>query len=72
MLARHAGTVCMAELATMLKVSQQTVYDVMNRQRDTGNAAALPRSGRPNVLTQRADEAVFARLSEGLQNISTR
>ena len=65
MLARHAGTVCMAELATMWKVSQQTVYDVMNRQRDTGSAAVLPRSGRPNVLTH-ADEAVFAGLSEEL------
>ena len=37
----------------------------MNRQRSTGSAAALPRSGRPNTMTD-VDKAVLAELSEEL------
>ena len=55
----------MKELARAWKISPQSLYDIINRQRLTGSAAALPRSGRPSVLTD-ADETVLAELSEEL------
>ena len=63
--ARHTGTPSMKELARAWKISPQSLYDIINRQRLTGSAAALPRSGRPSVLTD-ADETVLAELSEEL------
>ena len=49
----------------MWKISDKSVYAIINRQRDTGSAAALPRPGPPHVLTD-ADEVVLAELSEEL------
>ena len=63
--ARHAGTPSIKELAREWRISPQAIYDIINRQRLTGSAAALPRSGRPNTLTD-VDEAVLAELSEEL------
>ena len=63
--ARHTGTVSMKDLAREWKISPTCLYDLINRQRTTGSAAALPRSGRPNALTD-ADEALLAELSEEL------
>ena len=53
------------ELASVWKISPAAVYDIINRQHEAGSAAALPRSGRPNIMTD-ADEAVLNRLSEEL------
>ena len=53
------------ELASVWKISPTCLYDIINRQRETGSAAALPRLGPPNVLTD-DDESVLARLSEEL------
>jgi hypothetical protein len=61
---RHSGTVSIKDLARVWKISSQAVYNIINRQRSTGSAAALPRSGRPNMID--ADETVLARLSEEL------
>jgi len=55
----------MKEMARAWKISPKALYDIINRQRETGSAAALPRSGRPSVLTD-ADETVLAELSEEL------
>ena len=63
--ARHAGTVSMKDLAREWRISPRALYDLINRQRATGSAAALPRPGRPNILTV-ADEAVLSELSEEL------
>ena len=49
----------------MWKISDKSVYAIINRQRDTGSAAALPRPGPRKVLTD-ADESVLVRLSEEL------
>ncbi len=56
--ARHTGTVSRTELARTWKITTRALYNIVNRQRETGSAAALPRSGRPNVLTD-ADESVL-------------
>jgi len=48
----------MKELARAWKISPQSLYDIINRQRLTGSGAALLRSGRPSVLTD-ADETVL-------------
>jgi transposase len=69
--ARHTGTVRIKDLARTWKISPRALYDIINRQRETGSAAALPRSGRPNVLTD-ADESVLAWLSEELDGNYTR
>ena len=53
------------DLAGVCKISPRALYDIINRQHEAGSAAALPRSGRPNIMTD-ADEAVLARLSEEL------
>ena len=63
--ARHAGTPSIKELAREWRISPKTVYDIINRQRSTGSAAALPRSGPAHLLTD-ADEVVLAELSEEL------
>ena len=63
--ARYSGTVSMKDLAVTWKISPTCLYDIINRQRATGSAAALPRSGRPNILTD-ADEAMLSELSEEL------
>jgi transposase len=63
--ARHTGTPSMKEMARAWKISPKALYDIINRQRETGSAAALPRSGRPSVLTD-ADVTVLAELSEEL------
>ena len=63
--ARHTRTLSIKELASVWKISPTAVYDIINRQRETGSAAALPRPGPPKVLTD-ADESVLARLSEEL------
>ena len=63
--ARHTGTPSMKEMARAWKISPKALYDIINRQRETGSAAALPRSGRPSALTD-ADETVLAELSEEL------
>ena len=55
----------MKEMARAWKISPKALYDIINRQRETGSAAALPRSGRPSALTD-ADETVLAELSEEL------
>ena len=63
--ARITRTLSIKELASVWKISPTAVYDIINRQRETGSAAALPRPGPPKVLTD-ADESVLARLSEEL------
>jgi hypothetical protein len=63
--ARYSGTVTIAELARVWKIITRALYDIINRQCSTGSAAALPRSGRPNVMTD-ADESVLAELPEEL------
>ena len=63
--ARHAGTPSIKELAREWKISPTCVYDIINRQRLTGSAAALRRTGPAHLLTD-ADEAVLAELSEEL------
>ena len=63
--ARHTGTLSIKELASVWKISPAAVYNIIERQRETGSAAALPRPGPPKVLTD-ADESVLARLSEEL------
>ena len=64
--ARHTGTLSIKELASVWKISPKCLYAIINRQRETGSAAALPRPGPPKVLTD-ADESVLARLSEELE-----
>jgi hypothetical protein len=64
--ARHTGTSSIKELASVWKISPKCLYAIINRQRETGSAAALPRPGPPKVLTY-ADESVLARLSEELE-----
>lgn len=63
--ARHAGTPSIKELAREWRISPTAIYAIINRQRSTGSAAALPRSGRPNTMTD-VDEVVLAELSEEL------
>ena len=63
--ARHTGTPSMKELARAWKISPQSLYDIINRQRETGSAAALRRTG-PAYLLGDADETVLAELSEEL------
>ena len=48
-----------------MKITPRALRNIVNRQRETGSAAALPRPGPPKVLTD-ADESVLARLSEEL------
>ena len=61
--ALHAGTSSIKELAREWRISPKAV--IVNRQRSTGSAAALPRSGRPNTMAD-VDEVVLAELSEEL------
>ena len=68
--ARYSGTASMAELAREWKTSPRALHDIINRQRATGSAAALPKSGRPNILTD-ADEVVLSELSEELDGNCT-
>ena len=63
--ARITRTLSIKELASVWKISPAAVYNIIERQRETGSAAALPRPGPPKVLTD-ADESVLARLSEEL------
>ena len=63
--ARHTGTPSMKELARAWKISPQSLYDIINRQRLTGSAAALRRTGPAHLLGD-ADETVLAGLSEEL------
>ena len=65
-LACHTRTLSIKELASVWKISPKCLYAIINRQRETGSAAALPRPGPPKVLTD-ADESVLARLSEELE-----
>ena len=62
---RVTRTLSIKELASVWKISPKCLYAIINRQRETGSAAALPRPGPPKVLTD-ADESVLARLSEEL------
>ena len=55
----------MKELARAWKISPQSLYDIINRQRLTGSAAALRRTGPAHLLGD-ADETVLAELSEEL------
>jgi len=63
--ALYAGTPSIKELARGLRISPKAVYDIINRQRLTGSAAALPRTGPAHLLTD-ADKVVLAELSEEL------
>ena len=63
--ARHTGTPSMKELARAWRISPQSLYDIINRQRLTGSAAALRRTGPAHLLGD-ADETVLAGLSEEL------
>jgi transposase len=63
--ARHTGTPSIKELAREWRISPKAIYEIINRQRSTGSAAALPRSGRPNTTTD-VNEVVLAELSEEL------
>jgi len=63
---RVTRTLSIKELASVWKISPKCLYAIINRQRETGSAAALPRPGPPKVLTD-ADESVLARLSEELE-----
>ena len=63
--AHRTGTVSRTELARTWKITTRALRNIVNRQRETGSAAALPRPGPPKVLTY-ADESVLARLSEEL------
>ena len=63
--ARHTGEVSIKELARAWKISPTCVYDIINRQRLTGSAAALRRTGPAHLLTD-ADAAVLAELSDEL------
>ena len=49
-----------------VKITPRALRNIVNRQRETGSAAALSRPGPPKVLTY-ADESVLARLSEELE-----
>ena len=53
------------ELARAWRISPQALYDIINRQRSTGSAAALRRPGPAHLLTD-ADAAALAELSEEL------
>ena len=48
-----------------LRISPKAIYDIINRQRSTGSAAALRRPGPAHLLTD-ADAAALAELSEEL------
>ncbi len=63
--ARHAGTPSVKELAREWRISPQAIYDIINRQRLTGSAAALRRTGPTHLLTD-ADAVVLTELSEEL------
>ena len=63
--ARHTGKISTVELARVWKISPRALYVIINRQRAIESAAALPRSGQPNILTG-ADEAVLSELSDEL------
>ena len=62
---RVTRTLSIKELASVWKISPKCLYAIINRQRETGSAAALPRPGPRKVLTD-ADESVLVRLSEEL------
>ena len=55
----------MKELARAWRISPQALYDIINRQRLTGSAAALRRTG-PARLLGDADATVLAEVSEEL------
>jgi len=57
--------VSIKELARAWRISPQALYDIINRQRLTGSAASLRRTGPAHVLGD-ADEMVLAELSEEL------
>ena len=61
-LAQHAGTPSITELARAWRISPQSLYDIINRQRQTGSAAALRRTGPAHLLGD-ADATVLAGLS---------
>jgi len=63
---RVTRTLSTTELARTWKITPRALRNIVNRQRETGSAAALPRPGPPKVLTY-ADESVLARLSEELE-----
>ena len=63
--ARITRTLSIKELASVWKISPKCLYAIINRQRETGSAAAIPRPGPRKVLTD-ADESVLVRLSEEL------
>ena len=63
--ARHTGKISTVELARVWKISPRALYVIINRQRAIESAAALSRSGQPNILTG-ADEAVLSELSDEL------
>ena len=62
---RVTRTLSTTELARTWKITPRALRNIVNRQRETGSAAALPRPGPPHVLTD-ADEVVLAELSEEL------
>ena len=64
-LAQRAGTPSITELARAWRISPQSLYDIINRQRQTGSAAALRRTGRAHLLGD-ADATVLAEVSEEL------
>ena len=68
--ARHTGTPSMKELARAWRISSQSLYDIIDRQRLTGSAAALRRTGPAHLLGD-ADETVLAELSEELDGAYT-
>ncbi|MDA9766555.1 hypothetical protein N9D08_00865 [bacterium] len=68
--ARYNGTVTMAKLARVWKISPKALSDIINRPRLTGSAAALRRTGPAHLLTV-ADEEVLAWLSEELDGSYT-
>ena len=63
--ARRAGTPSITQLARAWRISPQSLYDIINRQRETGSAAALRRTG-PARLLGDADATVLAEVSREL------
>ena len=55
----------MKEMARAWRISPKGLYDIINRQRETGSAAALRRTGPAHLLGD-ADATVLAGLSEEL------
>ena len=54
--ARYSGTASIKDLMRTWKISPRALYDIINRQRATGSAAALPRSAK-HLDSCRRDEA---------------